>query len=179
MPIVIRQMRNEDIRQVAEIDQDNFPKMQPQTNYKRELTNKLSYYIVACNVKSVNIKKSNIVIGVAGFWLMVAEAHIVNLAVKQVYHQKGIGELLLINILDLALEKNADLLTLEVRVSNNTAINLYQKYGFFKRGIRRGYYLDDQEDAVIMTTDNIKTRIFQNNLNILRKKHQQKWGNRA
>jgi ribosomal-protein-alanine N-acetyltransferase len=172
-------MRNGDIRQVAKIDKDNFPKMQPPTNYKRELTNKLAYYIVACNVKSEKIKNSNIVIGVAGFWLMAAEAHIVNLAVKQVYHHRGIGELLLINMLDLALVKYADLLTLEVRVSNNSAIKLYQKYGFFKRGIRRGYYLDDKEDAVIMTTENIKTRIFLANLNIQRKKHQQKWENRA
>jgi len=179
MPFVTRPIRSEDIRQVVEIDKENFPTMQPPVNYKRELTNQLSYYIVACIAEAENIKNKNIVVGVAGFWLMAGEAHIVNLAVMQVYQHKGIGELLLINLLDLALEKNADILTLEVRVSNKPAKKLYEKYGFFKKGIRRGYYLDDKEDAIIMTTNFMKTRNFQANLDVQRKKHQQKWGNAA
>ncbi len=175
MSFVTRQLRTEDIHQVAEIDKENFPRMQPYVNYKRELTNKLAHYIVACNTKVENIKNNNIVVGVAGFWLMAGEAHIVNIAVKQVYQHRGIGELLLIDLIELALKKNADKLTLEVRVSNKPAKKLYEKYGFLKRGIRRGYYLDGKEDAVIMTTDYMKTRNFQANLDVQRKKHQQKW----
>ena len=177
MPYLIRQMCQEDIEQAVEIDRETFPTMLPPVNYERELKNELSYYIVACdekkatrrNDKKLNIEDCSLVIGLAGFWLMAGEAHIVNLAVRQAYRRRGIGRLLLMKIIDMAIEKYADTITLEVRKSNAAARKLYKKYGFNIKGIRRGYYLDDREDAVIMTAEDIYSDVFQANLDRLKK----------
>jgi ribosomal-protein-alanine N-acetyltransferase len=170
-------MCREDIEQVTEIDLEAFPTMLPQTNYQRELKNELSYYIVACdrekatmgNDKETDLEDCNLVIGLAGFWLVASEVHIVNIAVRQSYRRRGIGELLLISLLSLASEKGADTITLEVRKSNIVAQKLYERYGFKIKGIRHGYYQDDREDAVIMTAEDIKADMFKANLSRLKK----------
>ena len=99
---------------------------------------------------------------------MVDEAHITNIAVLKEYQGQGIGGLLLIATIDLAREFNASFLTLEVRASNLVAQNLYSRYGFNKTGLRRGYYLDNREDAIIMSTENIASPSFQTKLQQLR-----------
>jgi len=114
--------------------------------------------------------------GFAGFWIMAGEAHIVNLAVRQPYRRQGIGELLLISLIGLAIEMNAHLITLEVRASNTAAQGLYGKYSFTVKGLRRGYYSDDREDAVIMTVEDVDSASFQACLNQLKKAHSRKWG---
>jgi ribosomal-protein-alanine N-acetyltransferase len=88
--------------------------------------------------------------------------------VRQEYQGRGLGELLLIATIDLARELKASMMTLEVRVSNLVAQNLYGKYGFAKAGLRRGYYLDNHEDAVIMSTENINEPAFQAQIGKLR-----------
>jgi ribosomal-protein-alanine N-acetyltransferase len=108
--------------------------------------------------------------------MMADEAHIVNIAVMHSYRRQGIGELLLIHLIDLAMEKNVSIITLEVRASNTIAQSLYLKYGFAIKGVRRGYYSDDKEDAVIMTAEDIKSALFQTNLNKLRKDYSRRWG---
>jgi len=108
------------------------------------------------------------IVGFAGIWLMVDEAHITNIAVAQGYRRTGIGELLLIASIDMSRELKAGTMTLEVRVSNIPAQNLYSKYGFVKMGTRRGYYLDNKEDALIMTTEDINAVTFQERLRQLR-----------
>lgn len=108
------------------------------------------------------------VIGFSGIWMMAGEAHITNIAVRQEYHQRGIGELLLIATIDLSREHQAETMTLEVRQSNQIAQNLYSKYGFAVTGVRRGYYLDNREDAIIMSTENINSDSFQTQLQKLR-----------
>jgi len=116
------------------------------------------------------------IIGFAGFWIMADEAHITNIAVRKIHRRRGIGELLLISIIDLATELNARNLTLEVRASNTAAQSLYYKYGFSQVGLRRGYYTDNKEDAVLMSAENITSASFQSRLNQLKKAHSQKWG---
>jgi len=116
------------------------------------------------------------VLGFAGLWIMAEEAHITNIVVRQIHRRRGIGELLLIYIIDLATGLNAHNLTLEVRASNITAQSLYYKYGFTQVGLRRGYYTDDKEDAVLMSTENITSASFQSRLNQLKQAHSQKWG---
>lgn len=116
------------------------------------------------------------IIGFAGFWIMADEAHITNIAVRKIHRRRGIGELLLISIIDLATELNARNLTLEVRASNTAAQSLYYKYGFSQVGLRRGYYTDNKEDAVLMSVENITSASFQSRLNQLKKAHSQKWG---
>jgi ribosomal-protein-alanine N-acetyltransferase len=108
------------------------------------------------------------IIGFSGIWVLVDEAHITNIALRQEYQGKGLGELLLIATIDLAMVLKATMMTLEVRASNLVAQNLYSKYGFIQVGVRRGYYLDDREDAVIMSTENIMAPSFQAQLKQLR-----------
>jgi ribosomal-protein-alanine N-acetyltransferase len=109
-----------------------------------------------------------LIVGFSGLWMMADEAHVTNLAVRQAYRGKGLGELLLLASIDLASELNASFLTLEVRASNLVAQSLYRKYGFMQTGMRRGYYLDNHEDAVIMSTDGIGSASFREQLRGLR-----------
>ena len=114
--------------------------------------------------------------GFAGFWIMAGEAHITSIAVRELRRRQGIGELLLISVINLAVELNARIITLEVRASNTAAQSLYYKYGFSQVGLHRGYYTDNKEDAVLMSIENTTSASFQSHLNQLKKAHSQKWG---
>ncbi len=107
--------------------------------------------------------------GFAGIWLLVDEAHITNIAVRSEYQGRGLGEHLLIATYDLSMGHHARIMTLEVRVSNTVAQNLYKKLGFEEKGLRRGYYLDNREDALIMTVENIDTEAYRKRVEGLRK----------
>lgn len=180
----VRLMRSGDVDEVTGIDREGFPTMKPPTNFQRELGYTLAHYIVACNKDRANdLTGAEVagsgkpyIVGFAGIWLLADEAHIVNIAVRQEYRRQGIGELLLISLIELAIEINASLITLEVRASNDAARCLYGKYGFTVRGVRRGYYSDNREDAVIMTVDNINSALFRACLGRLKKAHSEKWG---
>lgn len=116
------------------------------------------------------------VIGFAGFWVMADEAHITSIASRKAYRQHGIGELLLMAIIDQATKLNARIVTLEVRVSNTAAQNLYSKYGFTQVGVRRGYYTDNKEDAILMSTENLVSPTFQARLEQLKQARSRNWG---
>jgi ribosomal-protein-alanine N-acetyltransferase len=116
------------------------------------------------------------IIGFSGIWMMTDEAHITNIAVSEAYRRRGIGELLLIATIDLARELKASTMTLEVRVSNTVAQNLYTKYGFKQMGARKGYYLDNREDAIIMSTENINSDSFRAHIQQLRESLARKLG---
>jgi ribosomal-protein-alanine N-acetyltransferase len=116
------------------------------------------------------------IVGFTGIWIMADEAHITNIAMRESYRRQGIGELLLISIIDLAKELNARFITLEVRASNTTAQSLYHKCGFTQVGLRRGYYTDNGENAILMSTENISSASFQVQLQQLRQAHSRKWG---
>lgn len=169
MPFCVRLMRRGDVDRVAAIDREAFPTMLPPANFQREMDNPLARYIVACD------GKSKPVIGFAGFWIMAGEAHIVNIAVMQSYQRRGIGELLLTSLIELAVKMEASLITLEVRTSNTSASKLYGKYGFTVRGIRKGYYSDNREDAIIMTVDDIGSPLYRVKVNKLKKEHSDRW----
>lgn len=115
------------------------------------------------------------VVGFAGFWFMANEAHLTSIAVREKYRRQGIGELLLISVIDLATELNAHIITLEVRASNTAALSLYYRYGFTQVGLRHGYYTDSREDAVLMTAGNITSASFQARLQQLKQAHSRKW----
>ncbi len=100
------------------------------------------------------------IIGFAGLWLMVDEAHITTIATHPNFRRLGLGELLLVSLIDIAYSIGAKWVTLEARVSNYKAQNLYRKYGFREAGIRHRYYSDNQEDAVIMWTDEINSPAY-------------------
>lgn len=110
------------------------------------------------------------IIGYGGVWLSVDEGHITTIAVAPEYRGRGIGELLLNGLIDQALDLHADVLTLEVRVSNVVAQQLYLKYGFRPAGTRPRYYTDNGEDALIMWTEPIRTPAYQEKLRHLRER---------
>ncbi|HEX2987008.1 MAG TPA: ribosomal protein S18-alanine N-acetyltransferase [Chloroflexota bacterium] len=101
------------------------------------------------------------VVGYAGLWLMVDEAHITSIAVASAYRGLGIGELLFLSLVDMSRQIGAQYVTLEVRVSNILAQNLYRKFGFKETGVRRRYYSDNNEDALIMWSDPLDSPDFQ------------------
>jgi ribosomal-protein-alanine N-acetyltransferase len=100
------------------------------------------------------------IVGFAGLWLMVDEAHVTTLALHPEYRGRGLGELLLTHLIDVSYTIGAKWVTLEVRKSNYIAQNLYRKYGFREAGIRVRYYSDNHEDAVIMWTDEINSPVY-------------------
>jgi [ribosomal protein S18]-alanine N-acetyltransferase len=123
-------------------------------SFVNELNNSMGNYFVAYD------RETKRLIGYSGFWLIGEEAHITTLAVHPDYRRLHIGERLLINDIHHAQKVGANWITLEVRVSNETAQQLYYKYGFKSLGVRRNYYQDNDEDALVLWTENIRTQDF-------------------
>lgn len=107
------------------------------------------------------IQDPQLIVGYASIWMMVDESHLTSIAVRRSHQHQGIGEMLLMAIINLSLQMKAQVVTLEVRASNRSAQALYAKYGFKTVGIRRRYYTDNSEDAVVMTTDKITSPAYQ------------------
>lgn len=100
-------------------------------------------------------------LGFVSVWILSEEAHITAIAVKESWRGHGLGELLLAGAIETAMQRKCRVVTLEVRVSNFSAISLYEKYYFKRVGIRKGYYADNREDAGIMTTEPILSLSYQ------------------
>jgi len=150
-PIVIEDMTADDIPAVQEVERASFPVPWPANAFKHELTqNKNARYIVA--------RESERIIAYAGLWLALDEAHITTFAVIPERRRRKIGERMLVRLFDLATDLKAEWLTLEVRASNLAAQKLYEKYGFRRAGVRRRYYSDNNEDALIMWTERLRDR---------------------
>ncbi len=144
--LVIEAMRLADLPAVHDIERRSFSTPWPSHAYRTELeTNRLAHYRVA--------RVDGQVIAYAGIWLMVDEAHVTTFAVDPAWRRRHIGEALLLSMMDLAIEHGAREATLEVRLSNLAARRLYEKYGFRPVGIRPRYYSDNNEDALVMTTE--------------------------
>jgi len=116
------------------------------------------------------------VAGYVSVWYQGDEAHITEIAVKETLRGRGVGELLLIGSLKAAIEYGSKVMTLEARVSNFIAHRLYQKYSFKSVGIRKAYYSDNREDAVIMTTTPIDTPEYDTLFTSLQSTYQTRWG---
>lgn len=114
--------------------------------------------------------------GFVGMWFMADEAHITAVAVREAYQGRGIGELLLIGSVELAILRKAREVTLEVRMSNDLAQALYKKYGFEVVGVRKRYYADNNEDAYIMTTGAIQMDEYQRTFQEMVDIHARRWG---
>jgi ribosomal-protein-alanine N-acetyltransferase len=143
-------MTAEDIPAVHAIESASFPTPWPPYAFRQELeTNRLARYLV--------VRAGERVIAYAGIWLMVDEAHVTTFAVLPAYRRRGIGGLLLVELMELAADLGAVVCTLEVRLSNAAARKLYQEFGFKPVGVRPRYYTDNAEDALIMTTDRLET----------------------
>ena len=144
--VVVEPMRLSDLPIVHAIERASFTSPWPPNAYQSELeSNRLASYLVA--------RIDGDLVAYGGMWLMVDEAHITTFAVHPGWRRQRIGEWLLLAFLDLASERHAREATLEVRLSNLPARRLYEKYGFRPVGLRPRYYSDDNEDALIMTTE--------------------------
>ena len=153
--VVIRAMTLEDLPAVMEIDRLSFPLPWPERSFRYEvLENPASNMLVAGLPGSEDHRP----IGFAGFWLIVDEAHISTIAVHPDWRRTGVGAELLVAVLDLADRLGAEMATLEVRVSNEAAVNLYRKFGFRIVGRRPRYYRDNDEDALLMTLRGLRHR---------------------
>ncbi len=106
--------------------------------------------------------------GFAGLWLQFDQAHVVTVAVEPAMQRNGIGSLLVLSLFNVAEEAGMEDATLEVRTSNVAARSLYRGFGFFEVGVRKKYYLDNGEDAVIMTTEAITSEAFKRRVTKLR-----------
>jgi ribosomal-protein-alanine N-acetyltransferase len=181
----IEPMRVEDIPEVLEIEQVAFPTPWPAHAYRHEVSqNRLAHYFVARPQfveepeKEIEEEKHGVlrrvqqwalgtqnsnprVVGYCGFWMAADEAHISTIAVTPSYREQGIGQFLLVTAIEQAIELGANIMSLEVRVSNITAQNLYRKYGFKVVGCRRRYYSDNREDALIMTAEHVASAPYQ------------------
>ncbi|WAA12570.1 ribosomal protein S18-alanine N-acetyltransferase [Fervidibacillus halotolerans] len=133
----------EDIDAILHIETSSFSSPWTKEAFVRELTmNPYAIYIGA--------ELDGKIVGYGGTWIIIDEAHITNIAVLPEFRGKKIGEQLLMKMLETMMVKGAKRATLEVRVSNTVAQNLYRKFGFVNGGIRKGYYSDNQEDALVM-----------------------------
>jgi len=146
--VVVAPMELEDVAAVQTIEQASFSAPWPPNAYETELrTNRLAQYLV--------IRVESEIVGYAGLWLMVDEAHVTTFAIHPDWRRRRLGERLLLSLLDIAIARRAAEATLEVRLSNLPARRLYEKFGFRPVGIRPRYYTDNNEDALIMTTDRL------------------------
>ncbi len=144
--VMFRTMRLEDIPDVMVIEHESFSLPWTEQAFRSEMTlNHFARYLM--------MDVDGVPAGYAGMWTVIDEAHITNIAVRTAYRGRKLGERLLSELLDQAQQLGLERATLEVRVSNRVARNLYTKMGFREVGIRKGYYSDNNEDAVIMWID--------------------------
>ena len=172
-------MTLDELDQGRRIERVSFPSRWPRNSYRREiLKNEQAQYMVVradssaggnqdqkkprfpLSVFPFARSRSRDVIAYAGLWIMIDEAHITTIAVDPAFRRRGIGELLMVQMAKLAVLAGAVRMTLEVRMSNQSAQALYRKYGFTEGGIRPRYYSDDFEDALIMHVENVADNVF-------------------
>jgi ribosomal-protein-alanine N-acetyltransferase len=147
--VTVDAMRMADVPGVHEVERLSFATPWPAHAFEQELTgNRLARYVVA-RAGSGPMER---VVGFAGVWLMVDEAHITTFGVHPDWRRQGIGRRLMVRLLELAGDLRARRMTLEVRAGNLAAQELYRGFGFDIAGRRPRYYTDDGEDALVMTT---------------------------
>jgi [ribosomal protein S18]-alanine N-acetyltransferase len=146
--LVIRRMAAEDVGSVHEIDTLSFSLPWPERSYQFELKgNPTSRCWVA--------EQDGRIVAMLVLWVIMDEVHIATIAVHPDYRRRGIGERILLHSLHQAQTEGARRAFLEVRAGNETAKNLYIKYGFIVDGVRKQYYKDNQEDAILMSCDDL------------------------
>lgn len=147
--VTIKKMTPEDIDEVMQIEASAYGDHHwSKSSFMSEITNDLAYYYTLHN-------EEGLIVGYAGCWHILEEAHITTIAIHPDYRKRKYAQSLLYKVIKDCYADKIKYITLEVRVSNEPAINLYTKYGFSSFGSRKGYYQDNNEDALIMWTKNI------------------------
>jgi ribosomal-protein-alanine N-acetyltransferase len=175
-------MKWADVPEVMAIEHKAFTLPWSDYTYRHELLeNQHSHYFVARRINGsvppadthwfsrlFRRERRAPIVGYGGFWLVVDESHISTIASDEKWRGHGIGELMLLAMIERSIELGAQIVTLEVRVSNLVAKHLYQKYDFKTVGRRPRYYRDNDEDADLMTVENIQSTMYQGKLRGLR-----------
>ena len=153
----IRRMTLADVPQVAEIDRLSFSLPWPERSFRFEVTeNPVSRGWV--------VEVEGRIVAMLVLWLIVDEAHIATIAVHPDFRRQGIGEEILLDALAAAQEKGARRAFLEVRIGNTIAQAMYKKYGFAVDGVRPKYYKDNNEDAILMSLDNLAIDVLRSRM---------------
>ncbi len=159
----IRQMEEKDIDTILQIEELCYGSHHwSKDSFLAELDNKISSYHTILN--------NDTCVGYIGIWKIINEAHITNLSVHPDYQNKKLGHRLLLSAIDECYKEKIKFITLEVRVSNEKAIHLYEKFGFKSLGLRKKYYQDNNEDALIMWSENIFDKKYKDLYDTIRKK---------
>jgi len=157
----IARMTASDVAAVTRIERASFSTIWPADAFYNELTtNKLAHYFVG--------RFNDNIVAYGGIWVILEDSHITTLAVDPEHRGRRFGEVLLLRLIDEAIERGSAWLTLEVRESNTVAQRLYRKYGFTTVTMRTGYYSDDNESALIMWAGSLKSELYRNRLRVLR-----------
>jgi len=159
--LTIQPMATADVALVTRIERASFSTVWPSDAFYNELsTNKLAHYFVG--------RYDGRVVAYGGIWVILEDSHVTTLAVDPEYRGRGFGEVLLLRLIDEAVDRGAAWITLEVRESNAVAQRLYRKYGFTTVTMRTGYYTDDNESALIMWAGSLRSELYRNRLRVLR-----------
>jgi [ribosomal protein S18]-alanine N-acetyltransferase len=203
---VIDEMTQDDIDEVSAVETRSFPSAWPISAYRRELRNRRqSFYVVLRDDPDMTAitttprrlpeedddgsripflpflrrggpSRKLPILGFAGMWVLLDEAHITTIGVDPRRQGEGLGEFLFVALLDEATQRGATWITLEVRVTNDTAQSLYRKYGFSVQGRRPRYYSDNNEDAYIMWSESLRDPGYRQRLEDLRRSALQRLG---
>ena len=152
--VLVRRMRLEDIEHVSRLERRCYSLPWSSSAYVTEVGNPSAYYIVAT-------ERDNTVIGYAGMWVVMDELHITTIAVDPSRRGRRIGERLLLDLIEEGITRGASRATLEVRERNAVARRLYEKYGFEDVAIRKNYYSDNGENAIIMWANDLTLPPYQ------------------
>ncbi len=156
-----------DIGAVMEIERASFSTTWPADAFYNELhTNKLAFYFVG--------RVAGRIVAYGGIWVIFEDSHVTTIAVDPVYRGRKLGEAMLLYLLDRAIDGGAAWMTLEVRESNVAAQQLYRKYGFTTVTTRKGYYSDNNENALVMWAGNLKGEFFRSRLGALRSRFERR-----
>ena len=146
--IHFRTLLPEDAEGVARVERESFPTPWSREDFWREASNDFACYIVALDDMEI--------IGFAGCWISFEEAQVTNIALTSAQRGRGLGKVLMAKLMRAAAERGAERMTLEVRPSNTPALRLYEGLGFAAIGVRKKYYQDNDEDAILMWYTKLK-----------------------
>jgi ribosomal-protein-alanine N-acetyltransferase len=152
-PVVLQPMRRRDLRSVLRIEAQVYPRPWTLTLYMSELNLRSGrHYVVA--------RAGGRIVGYSGLLFTADEAHVTTIAVDPEVHRQRVGTRLMLHQAHVARERGARHLTLEVRVSNVAAQELYSRFGFRAEGVRKNYYAEVNEDGLVMWARNIDTSTY-------------------
>lgn len=160
LAVVVGPMRRRHLRGVLRIEQQVYPRPWSLGLFTSELAYRGSRVYVTARIGPA-------IVGYGGLMLVLDDGHITTLAVDPAWHRHRIGTRLLHTLAQAGIERGAKNLTLEVRVGNEAAQGLYRAFGFAPAGIRKGYYVESNEDALIMWANDVDTLDYARRLDAL------------